>query len=108
MSQLQSWWLAHKLSLFDVDSGLSPLSCLDDPACYNSKDKASLLALIFDNNQNDDIFSLPSSCNLPIDLHSLVFRSSKLLCYLNYSVDSLGGCDPLGFLPIFIRKLPQS
>ncbi|KAK3890477.1 hypothetical protein Pcinc_005557 [Petrolisthes cinctipes] len=93
-----SWWSALKQSLFDVDSGLPPLSCSDGFVCHNFKEKADLLAAIFNNKQSNDELPLPSSCDPPILMHSLAFKSSELLSYLN-DLDSFGDCDLKGSSP---------
>ena len=103
-SQPHSWWSALKQSLFGMDSSLPPLSCTDGSICHNSKDKANLLASVFNSKQSDEEFDLPPSCPQDIKLHSIAFKSSEILRYLN-ELDSFGGCDPLGFLPLFYKKI---
>ena len=103
-SQPHSWWSALKQSLFGVDSGLPPLSLPDGSLCHSSKHKADLLCNIFNEKQSSQELPLPPSCAPPIQLRSLAFRSSELLTYLN-DLDTFGGCDPLGFLPIFYKKI---
>ena len=106
-TQPHSWWSALKQSLFGVDSCLPSLTCRDGSVCHGSKEKAELLASIFKSKQCNDELSLPSSCAPPPLLHSLAFRSSELLRYLN-DLDAYGGCDPLGFLPMFYKKIALS
>ena len=103
-SQPHSWWSAVKQSLFQSDTRLPPLSCSDGSVCSNSKDKAELLATVFNDKQSNQEVQLPQSCDPPILLSSLAFKSSEILSYLN-DLDSYGGCDPLGFLPLFYTKI---
>ena len=102
-SQPHSWWSALKQSLFGVDSGLPALSNSDGSVLHDSASKAALLASVFDGKQSNQELVLPSTCFPDVGLNSLAFRSSELAKYLN-ELDSFGGCDPLGFLPIFYKK----
>ena len=102
-SQPHSWWSALKQSLFGVDSSLPPLSCTDGSICHNSKDKANLLASVFNSKQCNEELELPPSCPQDIKLGSIAFKSSEILRYIN-DLDSFGSCDPLGFLLLFYKK----
>ena len=102
-SQPHAWWSAVKQSLFGVDSQLPSLSCPDGSVCHRSKDKADLLASVFDGKQCGDKLTFPPSCFPDIKLSSIAFKSSELARLLE-DLDSFGGCDPLGFLPILFKK----
>ena len=103
-SQPHAWWSALKQSLFGVDSSLPPLSCVDGSVRSTSKDKADILASVFTSKQSEESLELPSTCFPQSELTSLAFKSKELLVYLG-DLDSYGGCDPLGFLPIFYKKI---
>ena len=106
-SQPHSWWSALKQSLFGVDSSLPPLSKSDGSISHSSKDKADLLASLFNSKQCSDEVVLPSSCFPSVKMSSAAFKSSELVKYLN-DLDSFGGCDPLGFLPVFFKNVAPS
>ena len=103
-SQPHVWWSALKQSLFGVDSSLPTLSCADGSVCSTSKAKADLLASVFISKQSVESIQLPSFCHPQSRLTSLAFRSKEILLYLR-DLDSFGGCDPLGFLPIFYKNI---
>ena len=103
-SQPHVWWSALKQSLFGVDTSLPPLSCADGSVCSSAKEKADLLASVFIDKQSDVNLQLPSTCHPQVGLSSFAFKSKELLQYLR-DLDSFGGCDPLGFLPIFYKTI---
>ena len=56
------WWSTLKSSLFGVDSSMTPLFRADGTAVFCPKEKAELLADVFDSKQCVDLLLLPQSC----------------------------------------------
>ena len=102
-SQPHAWWSALKQSLFGVDSSLPSLVRSDGSLCHLPAEKAELLAQNFRRKQSDENVPLPQSCFPDVKLSKFAFRSTELAALLN-DLDPFGGCDPLGFLPLFIKK----
>ena len=103
-SQPHTWWSALKQSLFGVDSSLPPLQREDGSFSYDPAEKADLLAHAFAKKQCVDNITLPTTCFPEVGLSNLAFRSSELVSLLN-DLDTYGGCDPLGFLPVFYKHI---
>ena len=105
-TQPHSWWSALKQSLFGVDSSIPPISRSDGSICHDSVEKANILAQVFDGKQSTDEVNLPSSCFPKVLLRSCAFRSTELRTYLD-DLDSYGGVDPQGFLPVFFKHISK-
>ena len=98
------WWSTLKSSLFGVDSSMPPLVRSDGTAVYCPKEKAELLADVFNSKQCWDSLLLPQSCFPEPKLCSMAFRSREIKTLL-LELDSHGGIDPNGILPIFLKKM---
>ena len=97
------WWSTLKSSLFGVDSSMPPLVRADGTAVFCPKEKAELLADVFDSKQCVDSLLLPQSCFPEPKLCSMAFRSREVRALL-LELDGHGGVDPNGILPIFLKK----
>ena len=102
-TQPHAWWSALKQSLFGVDSSLPALTRADGSLCHLPAEKAELLAQSFNGKQCGEDVPLPQSCFPDVKFEKFAFRSSELVTLLN-DLDSFGGCDPHGFLPLFFKK----
>ena len=97
------WWSTLKSSLFGVDSSMPPLVRSNGTTVYSPGEKAELLADVFDRKQSSESVLLPQSCFPEPRLCSLAFRSKEVKLLL-LELDSHGGMDPNGILPIFLKK----
>ena len=66
--------------------------------------KADLLSDRFDSKQSRDAVDLPLTCHpSPYSLTTFAFRSSEVRRVL-LDLDSYGGTDPLGMVPLFLKR----
>ena len=91
------WWSTLKSAVFgsSSDSSLLPLIGAGGGMVCESVGKADLLSAHFDGKQSRDPVDLPSTC------HPSPRREVKRLLL---DLDSYGGTDPLGMLPLFLKK----
>ena len=65
--------------------------------------KADMLSVHFDGKQSRDPVDLPSTCHPSTSLTTFAFRSREVKRLL-LDLDSYGGTDPLGMIPLFLKK----
>ena len=65
-----------------------------------------LFSIHFADKQSWDQIVLPSTCDPESRLFLFAFRSSEVLNLL-LDLDPYGGCDPLGFSPLFLQKIAR-
>ena len=70
----------------------------------NPVKKASLLMGVFDAKQSRNIIELPPTCHPEPVFCGFAFRS-KVILHILSKLDSFGGTDPLGFFPLFCKKM---
>lgn len=105
-NQPHKWWATLKSALFGVDSSMPPLLKADGSVAHCPKEKADLLADIFEGKQSSEIFNLPPTCFPEVKLSSLAFRSREVK-QLILDLDNYGGLDPNGIFPLFLTKNAQ-
>ena len=104
--QPHKFWSTLKSALFGVDSSMPPLLKADGSVAHCPKEKANLLAGIFDRKQSNECVDLPPTCFPEVNLSSLAFRSSEVKQLL-LDLDNHGGMDPNGIFPLFLKKNAQ-
>ena len=102
-NQPHKWWTTLKTALFGADSTMPPLRKADGSITYCSKEKADLLAEIFDKKQSNESIILPPTCFPEVKLSSFAFRSREVE-HLLLDLDNHGGMDPDGIFPLFLTK----
>ena len=70
---------------------------------FESVGKADLLSNHFDSEQFREAVALPLTCHPSPSLTALAFRSSKVRRLLT-DLDPYGGTDPLGVLPLLLKR----
>ena len=75
-TQPHKWWSTLKSALFGVDDGMPPLLKPDGSLTHCSKEKATLLANVFDGKQSDEVLTLPQSCHPEAKLTTIAFKVS--------------------------------
>ena len=100
------YWSTIKSALFGVDVTIPPLLKQDGSLCHNPKEKAELLANVFDSKQNRESVNLPPSCFPEPKLTTIAFRSRTVKKFL-MDLDTFGGTDPNGFFPLFFKKTSE-
>ena len=105
-NQPHKWWSTLKAALFGVDSSMPPLLKVDGSVTHCPKEKADLLADIFDSKQSNESIDLPQTCFPDVKLSSLAFRSREVKQLL-LDLDNYGGTDPNGIFPLFLKKNAQ-
>ena len=70
-------------------------------------EKASLLGHQFDGKQCHEQFVTPLSCFPQPRCNSLAFQTSVLL-HLLLDLDTYGGVDPLGVVPLLLKKVVEN
>ena len=99
-----AWWRTLKESVFGVASSIPPLFRRGGGLAFHPQEKAELLSDVFDGKQSRETLDLPPTCSIRPKLTSFAFRSREVLRLLS-DLDSQGGTDPLGFFPLFFRKV---
>ena len=102
-TQPHKWWSTLKSALFGVDDGMPPLLKPDGSLTHCPKEKASLLANVFDGKQSDEVLTLPQSCHPEAKLTTIAFRSREIE-RLMLDLDPYGGSGPDGIFPLFFIK----
>ena len=82
---------------------LPPLIRAGGGLVCESVGKADMLSAHFDGMQSRDPLDLPSTCHSSTSLTTFAFRSWEVKRLL-LDLDSYGGTDPLGMLPLFLKK----
>ena len=100
------FWTTLKSALFGNDSSIPPLSKPDGSVTYCPREKATLLANVFDGKQSNENLSMPDSCFPEAKLSKLAFRSSEIK-HLLLDLDAYGGVDPNGIFPLFFKKTAE-
>ena len=95
-----------KESVLGDESSIPPLLRPGGGVASGPADKAELFSTHFTDKQSRNQIVLPSTCDPEPCLYSFVFRSSKVLKLL-LDLDPHGGCDPLGFYPLFLKKIAR-
>ena len=92
------------MAVFSTSSDLSlpPLIGTGGGLVCESVGKADMLSAHFDGKQSKDLVDLPSTCHLSPSLTTFAFRSREVKQLL-LDLDSYGGTDPMGMLPIFLK-----
>ena len=101
-----TWWLTLKESVLGAESSIPPLLRPGGGVASVPADKAELFSTHFADKQSRDQIVLPSTCDPEPRLRSFAFRSSEVLKLL-LDLDPYGGCDPLGFYPLFLQKIAR-
>ena len=104
--QPHKFWSTLKSALFGVDSSMPPLLKADGSVAHCPKEKANLLAEMFERKQSNEHVDLPPICFPEVNLSSLAFRSSEVKQLL-LDLDNYGGMDPNGIFPLFLKKNAQ-
>ena len=68
-----------------------------------SCDKADLLSDHFDSKLSREAVDLPLTCHPPSSLNTFAFRSREVMRLL-LDLDPCGGTDPLGMIPLFLKR----
>ena len=99
-----SWWNTLKESVFGVASSIPPLHQQGGGLASHPRDKAELLSQYFDGKQSRDIVVLPDTCHTSPKFSSFAARAAEVRRLLD-GLEGNGGVDPLGFFPLFFKKL---
>ena len=102
-SQSHKWWSSLKSALFGVEPSIPALLKQDGSVTHCPKEKAVLLADIFDSKQCNEELTFPDSCFPEAKLSSMAFRSREIRNLL-LDLDAYGGVDPNGIFPLFFVK----
>ena len=102
-TQPHKWWSTLKSALFGVDDGMTPLLKPDGSLTHCPKEKATLLANVFDGKQSDEVLTLPQSCHPEAKLTTIAFRSRETE-RLMLDLEPYGGSGPDGIFPLFFIK----
>ena len=103
-SQPHKWWSTLKSATLGTESSIPPLNTRSGVLESDPSKKAELLMDSFNAKQSNNIINLPPTCHPNPVFCKFAFRSKQvfnLLCNL----DSYGGTDPLGFFPLFYKKI---
>ena len=99
------WWSTLKSAVFgsSSDSSLPSLIGVGGGLVCESVGKADVLSAHFDGKQSRDPVDLPSTCHPSRRLTTFAFMSREVKLLL-LDLDSYGGTDTLGMLPLFLKK----
>ena len=97
------WWKTLKSSLFGSNSSMPPLMTSTGAVTNSPRDRVSLLSDVFKSKQCDDALELPPTCFPEVSLSRFAFKSKDVLRLLA-ELDSYGGLDPNGLLPVFLKR----
>ena len=103
-SSPRAWWKIFKETLSGFDSSIPPLlgdggGLVPDPA-----GKAELLSCFFYSKQSRNSLTWPDTCHNRPGLVGMAFKSREVFRLLS-ELDPHGGTDPLGFFPLFFKRL---
>ena len=102
-TQPHKWWSTLKSALFGVDDDMPPIFKPDGSLTHCPKEKATLLANVFDGKQSDEVLTLPQSCHPEAKLTTIAFRSREIE-RLMLDLDPYGGSGPDGIFPLSFIK----
>ena len=97
------WWSTLKSAVFGSSSALPPLVSEGGGLVSESIGKADLLSDHFGSKQSREAVDLPLTCHPSPSLTTFAFRSREVR-HLLLDLDHYGGTDPLGMLPLFIKR----
>ena len=100
------WWSTLKSAVYGLSSSLPPLVGGDGGPVCESVGKADLLSDHFDGKQSRESVYLPLTCHPSPRLTTFAFRSSEVR-HLLLDLDPYGGTDPLGMLPLFLKRTAE-
>ena len=92
-TQPHKWWSTLKSALFGNESSLPALLIPDGSVTFCPKEKAVLLANVFDSKQSNEELTMPDSCFPEAKLKNLAFLSRKIRNLL-LDLDAYGSVDP--------------
>ena len=98
-----AWWRTLKGHVFGAESGIPPLSSPGGALVSDQAGKAEQLSTWFDSKQSRDIIELPLTCHPRPAFCGIALRAREVERHLLY-LDSNGGVDPSGCLPMFFWK----
>ena len=82
---------------------MPPLKAPSGAVSSSPRDRAILLSEVFKSKQCGDTLELPPTCFPEVSLSRFAFKSKEVLGLLA-DLDSYGGLDPNGLLPIFLKR----
>ena len=103
-SQPHKWWSTLKSATLGTKPSIPPLNTSTGILESDPKKKAKLLKESFNAKQSRNVLNLPPTCHPKPAFCKFAFRSRSLFNLLN-QLDSYGGTDPLGFSPLFYKKI---
>ena len=104
VNQDHLWWTKLKSSIFGSSTLIPPLLSGDGKLLVDSKDKAQLFNETFRTKQSNEDVIIPSGCHPEPHLTKFAFRSRDVKKVLD-GLDSWGGEDPDGFIPLIFKKM---
>ena len=104
VTQDHLWWTKLKSSIFGSSTLILPLLSGDGKLLVDSNDKAELLNETFSAKQSNEDVVIPSGCHPELHLTKFAFRSRDVKKILD-GLDSWGGEDPDGFIPLIFKKM---
>ena len=104
VTQDHLWWTKLKSSIFGSSTLIPPLLSGDGKLLVDSNDKAELLNETFSAKQSNEDVVIPSGCHPEPHLTKFAFRSRDVKKILD-GLDSWGGEDPDGFIPLIFKKM---
>ena len=99
-TQPHKWWSTLKSALFGSESSVPALLKPSGSVTHCPKEKAVLLADVFDSKQSSEELTLPDSCFPEAVLKNIAFRFREVRNLL-LDLDAYGGVDPNGIFPSF-------
>ena len=103
-SQPHKWWSTLKSATLGTKPSIPPLNTSTGVLESDPKKKAKLLKDSFSAKQSRNVLNLPLTCHPKPAFCRFAFRSKLVFNLLN-QLDSYGGTDPLGFFPLFYKKI---
>ena len=98
------WWTTLKSTVFCSSSSLPPLVGPGGGLVCESVGKAAdLLSDHFDSKQSRESVDLLVTCHPSPSLITFAFRSCDVK-HLLFDLDPYGGTDPLGMIPLFLKR----
>ena len=104
VTQDHLWWTKLKSSIFGSSTLIPLLLSGDGKLLVDSNDKAELLDETFSAKQSNEDVVIPSGCHPEPHLTKFAFRSRDVKKILD-GLDSWGGEDPDGFIPLIFKKM---
>ena len=85
---------------------MPPIRMDNGSVTYDPSVMAEVFSEVFQKKQSDQELTLPPTCFPCPKFTFFVFKSRELRYYLN-DLDSLGGSDPDGIFPLFLKKISK-